>query len=499
MTIARLSSIEYHIKKRGDVAVETKSAQVKVGSLLLDPKNTRIPSDRRSDNQRQLLQELLAHENVKSLASSIAKLGLFANERLVVVSNGPRFTVLEGNRRLAAIKLLLKPELAPTDTQVNYFRKLSSETDLSELERIDVAIVPDRLSAVPIIAALHTGDAKRKWSSLQQARFYYELVEEGLTPLEISERIGVSLAQVRNFLRSEKLHRIALSLDLDAEIRQKIEDPRFPLTTLERFIESQVGRKFLGIELNDEKGFRGIVHPDRFKAVLSQVVSDVATTKGMTRKINDESGFKGYIKEVEEKLPKTNKRGSFDPDEFLGRKDDFIVPDAGTKRSAAQRKYSPKPSPSVVPRGFVCRSRNSKISTLFKEIKSFKIIEQRNSTGVMLRVLIDIALWEYIKKEGHAKAVCNHFDKNGKQRTRNPDWTPRLRDMISYAVDKRIFPGMTADGYKSVRSLASRDTLYFITIDGFNEFTHNPYVTPTEGDLRVLWQRAEPMLEIILN
>lgn len=58
---------------------------------------------------------------------------------------------------------------------------------------------------------------------------------------------------------------------------------------------------------------------------------------------------------------------------------------------------------------------------------------------------------------------------------------------------------MTADGYRSIRSLASKDANYMITIEGFNAFTHNPYVTPTEGDLRALWQRAEPMLEIILN
>ncbi len=128
-----------------------------------------------------------------------------------------------------------------------------------------------------------------------------------------------------------------------------------------------------------------------------------------------------------------------------------------------------------------------------------KIVEQRNSTGVMLRVLLDIALWDFLERQGHVKAACNHFDSAGKRRSHNPDWTPPLRDLISFCVDKRLFPGMTAASYKSVRSLASKDCGYFITIEGFNSFTHNPNITPTEGDLRALWQRAEPMLEIILN
>jgi len=116
----------------------------------------------------------------------------------------------------------------------------------------------------------------------------------------------------------------------------------------------------------------------------------------------------------------------------------------------------------------------------------------------MLRVLIDLALWSFLKDIRHAKPACDQFDKDGKKRRHNSDWTPALRDLLSYSVEKRVFPGMTADGYKAVRSLVSKDSAYITTIDTFNEFTHNPFVTPTEGDLRALWQRTQPMLEVIL-
>ena len=128
-----------------------------------------------------------------------------------------------------------------------------------------------------------------------------------------------------------------------------------------------------------------------------------------------------------------------------------------------------------------------------------KIEQQRNSTAVMLRVLIDIAIWSFLNDQKHGEAVRKHFDRDGRKRRRNEDWTPAVRDLISYCVEKRLFPGMTANGYKSVRTLASRDSNYLITMDTFNAFTHNPNATPTEGDLRALWQRAEPMLEVILS
>ncbi len=476
---------------------ESKSTTIKSGSLLLDPKNSRIPPDRRSEDQRQLLHELLEHEDIKGLASSISKLGLFPNEKLIVIVSGRRFIVLEGNRRLAAIKFLINPELAPTVSLVKRFRVYSAKTDLLALGKIEVTIFQSRIAAAPILAEYHIGNSKKRWSSLQQARFYQELVDEGLTPAEVAEKVGGTIGQVRSFLRTEKLHRLALTLEYDSDIRRKIEDSKFPLTTLDRFLESKLARKFLGIELDVEQGFRGVVHPDRFKAVLARVATDVATETGLTRRINDEDDFKKYINETEPKIEKTKKRGSFNPDSLLGYEKPEGEEDKEEKKKPTPR--APKPSPSVVPRGFSCSSKHDRVRAIFNELKSMKIVDQRNSTGVMLRVLIDIALWDFIKSEGLVKVVCDHFDSKRKNRKRNKDWTPSLRELISYAVDKKIFRGLAANDYKSVRSLVSRDTDYFITIEGFNAFTHNPSVTPTEGDLRALWQRAEPMLEIILN
>lgn len=479
------------------MAATAKSATIRAGSLILDPKNTRIPADRRSEDQRHLIEYLIEHEDVRGLAASIAKLGLFPNERLVVVQVGRRYIVLEGNRRVAAIKLLLNPELAPNETTIRYFRRLSEKTDLGALGKLDAAVVSSRIAAAPIIAALHTGQAKKRWSSLQQARFYRELVDEGQSPAEVADELGVPLGQVNSYLRSEKLHRIALTLEYPAEMRAKIEDAKFPLTTLERFLESKQGRRLLGIELDDDQGFRGVVHPERFKAVLSRVAEDIATQPGLTRKVNSEDGFKDYIREVEPKLPKTRQRGQFTSNDLLNGESAAVAPEEEEKQKKPKR--SQKPSSSVVPRGFPCTTKHERVRQIFGELKSISITDQRNSTGVMLRVLIDIALWTFFKDQGKVDDVIAHYDDNGRKRKYNQNWTPSLRELISYAVDHQLFPEMTPDGYKAVRSLASKDASYIITIDGFNEFTHNPSVTPTEGDLRALWQRAEPMLKVILN
>ena len=148
----------------------TKTA--KVGNLLLDPRNTRIPTADQTDDQRALLHYLVAHEDVWGLAKSIVSLGLFPNERMVVMPYGRDYLVLEGNRRLAAIKLLLNPELAQTSSTVGNYRRLARNIDLTPLVSIDVFVVENRIAAARILAALHTkparkhGDLSKRLSSI---------------------------------------------------------------------------------------------------------------------------------------------------------------------------------------------------------------------------------------------------------------------------------------------------------------------------------------------
>ena len=125
--------------------------------------------------------------------------------------------------------------------------------------------------------------------------------------------------------------------------------------------------------------------------------------------------------------------------------------------------------------------------------------EYRNSIGVMLRVLIEVALWDYIATKRLEKDVLDALDPTRRRRKHNPDWLPSLRDTLSYACDQRIFDGMNAGGYKATRALVSKDADHILTIDGFNAFVHGAYTIPTGGDLRALWHRASPMLELTLN
>lgn len=88
---------------------------VEISDLHFDPKNPRIPANVDSNDEEEILEWMLDDENVTELMGSIGEQGFFPGEPLLVIGDGKngKFTVVEGNRRLAALILLDDPTRAP--------------------------------------------------------------------------------------------------------------------------------------------------------------------------------------------------------------------------------------------------------------------------------------------------------------------------------------------------------------------------------------------------
>ena len=81
---------------------------IPVGSMLLDGANPRLPEKLRGGSQSDLLDFLHEQGALEELAQSYLDNGFFQHEPLIVlptVRQG-KYTVVEGNRRLAALKIL---------------------------------------------------------------------------------------------------------------------------------------------------------------------------------------------------------------------------------------------------------------------------------------------------------------------------------------------------------------------------------------------------------
>lgn len=151
--------------------------EVAIDDVRLDLDNYRIPT--KPKDEAAALLYLFASEDVMDAAQSILRNGYFDNEvPIVIEAPDGSYVVLEGNRRVSALKALRDPGLAPGhEAKVRQLLKRFTAEAEDLPERIRVLVAPDRETAAPHIARLHTGLSKRRWSRDQQATFYYSLLD----------------------------------------------------------------------------------------------------------------------------------------------------------------------------------------------------------------------------------------------------------------------------------------------------------------------------------
>ena len=82
-----------------------------VANLRLDERNPRLGRETSSRAPREIIQYLFKHDKAKDVAESIVTRGYYPNEPLLAIREDGHYVVVEGNRRLAALKALREPGL----------------------------------------------------------------------------------------------------------------------------------------------------------------------------------------------------------------------------------------------------------------------------------------------------------------------------------------------------------------------------------------------------
>lgn len=160
----------------------------------MDPDNPRLSQSERGASQAELLRLLLQRFKLEELGESMVSSGFLEFDPIVGFQNGSAIVVLEGNRRVATLKLLLRPELAPTEIRGRW-QALSSrlgDPGRSRLEEINVLVFPDRTSVdVSSYIGFRHVTGVLPWPALEKASFIAELVEKSKWSYrQVAERLG---------------------------------------------------------------------------------------------------------------------------------------------------------------------------------------------------------------------------------------------------------------------------------------------------------------------
>ena len=186
--------------------------------LELDPENPRLPKRYRGASQQELLEVLSGRFDVESLAEAIVTAGFLEQDPIAGYAHYDRIRVREGNRRVAAIKLLLDPALAP-ERYRSRFEGLSARLpkktreNIAELE-VQVWHDPADSQLTSYIGYRHVTGI-RAWPPVEKASFVADLIAtENLTYEEVASRIGTKARHVERHYVAYRLIEQAFELDL---------------------------------------------------------------------------------------------------------------------------------------------------------------------------------------------------------------------------------------------------------------------------------------------
>jgi hypothetical protein len=159
--------------------------------LDFDPANPRLAEDGiKSPTDSQIIVALAEMADLSEVVESIAANGYIDIEPMIAQRIGDRWRVLEGNRRLAAIRILQTPALAEgTGISVPEITPKNLET----LKEVNVYAVSSPDQAREYIGFKHI-NGPHKWDAIAKARFaadwYRKEKKNGITIEKIARRLG---------------------------------------------------------------------------------------------------------------------------------------------------------------------------------------------------------------------------------------------------------------------------------------------------------------------
>ncbi|PIV33801.1 MAG: hypothetical protein COS34_05750 [Lysobacterales bacterium CG02_land_8_20_14_3_00_62_12] len=210
-------------------------SSIVLDQLHFDPLNPRLPSSLHQADDEKVLEYLLLECNVVELMLSIGEKGYFGGEPLLVVSRSAPETgywVVEGNRRLGALKLLASNVPAPIKPrEVEQARAAATHRP----NDIPALVFQRREEILGYLGYRHITGIK-EWSPLAKARYLKQLRaqydnDHVAAHKALARTIGSKSTNVAKLLVGYALLEHARDTGLLNEIKQSEDDIDFSLLT----------------------------------------------------------------------------------------------------------------------------------------------------------------------------------------------------------------------------------------------------------------------------
>lgn len=242
-----------------------KTFPVKTEFLEFDRHNPRLVLTNGSEQTTdiEIIKTLIREADIGELIESIVANNYMDIEPLIVteknVQQAGNYRVLEGNRRLSAIRLLQNPNLA-RECRLSLPKDIPAKVYAS-LQQVTVYLVEEDIESRAFIGFKHINGAHR-WDSYAKACFltewYLDEIGNGITVESIAKKLGDNNQTVRNLIAGMLVLQQAEHEEL-FEISDRTKTGPFGFSHLYTALGRIEYRNFLGLEKGWDQ--QPVVHP----------------------------------------------------------------------------------------------------------------------------------------------------------------------------------------------------------------------------------------------
>lgn len=229
---------------------------IPLGQLFLDSHNPRLPKSLQGKNEDEILEYMLLDGSLIELMLAIGKNDFFPGEQLLVVKleeSEEGYKVVEGNRRLSALKILQEPGLAKV--QKSKVEQVMSQVEFRP-EEIP-CLVFDREEDIHNYLGYRHITGIKQWKLLEKARYLYDLWKNMYGDLginqaarELAKSIGSRKDYVKRILVGFEIYKI---IEDEKFFRIKdLDDTSFYFNYIADSLNRSNISEFLGVDLQDE-------------------------------------------------------------------------------------------------------------------------------------------------------------------------------------------------------------------------------------------------------
>lgn len=454
--------------------------KLKLTNLLVNTGNPRFES---VGSQIEAIENMIRNQSTKlyNLAEDIINNGLNPSDLTIVIKSNyadKMFIVLEGNRRITALKLLHEPDLIPSEylNLQKKFKELGKGNSLSQLEEINCVVFDNEEDARHWIEIKHTGELEGvgtvRWDTKQQERFKANLTNKSIS------------LQAVEFIEQGDI--------FDKDIKKDVAS--IAITNLDRLLSDPDVRNFLGLATKNNilisnfskkevvKGLRKIVHDLATKKINVNNIYYKADRLKYLETFRDEEIPQKDIVEVPWVLMDQHELNNQGIEEKELEQREMKEPKSETKHCQVKSKPLSQNRKYLIPKECIIRINDPRINAIYREMKKLAVDDFPNLAATILRIFTELSIDYFINQK---KITWVDVDKS---------LVKKIEAVIQYLQKNNV---LNKHELKPARTVLSSNS--FSSTETLNAYIHNRLLHPNPKELKITWDNIELFIKTILN